>query len=224
MQVLDNIEVILDPERVLELLHIHNKSNAIEQAVHELIETVLPIAKPKVAYKVSYINSKAEDSVVIDGITFTSRLLTDKLDAIERVFPYIATCGRELDEIDIPAGDFVKPLYLDFIKTMVLSSTLTFFSNHIKKNYALEQIAHMNPGSLKTWPISEQKPLFTLLENTEELIGVTLSEGFTMIPVNSSSGIYFATETSFESCQLCPHETCIGRRAPYSRELAAKYQ
>jgi len=223
MQVLDDIEVKLEPEKVLNLLHTRNKSKVIEQAVYELVDVVRPAAKPKAVYKVSYVDSRDEDSVVINGVTFTSRVLKDNLDTVERVFPYIATCGRELNEIDIPPGDFIKRFCLDAIKTVVLGSALTFFSSHIKERYALEKISHMNLGSLKTWPISQQKPLFSLFGNTEELIGVTLSEDCVMIPVKSSSGIYFTTEVSFESCQLCPRERCIGRRAPYERALAEKY-
>jgi hypothetical protein len=43
-----------------------------------------------------------------------------------------------------------------------------------------------------------------------------------MDPVQSISGIIFPTETSFESCQLCPRENCPGRRAAYDKNLYEK--
>jgi hypothetical protein len=82
----------------------------------------------------------------------------------------------------------------------------------------------MNPGSLESWPITQQKELFSILGNVEDLIGVKLTERYTMIPVKSVSGICFPTEIKFESCQLCPREKCIGRRAAFNPELARKYR
>jgi len=41
--------------------------------------------------------------------------------------------------------------------------------------------------------------------------------------MKSVSGIYFPTETRFYNCQLCPRDTCMGRKAAYSSELAAAY-
>jgi hypothetical protein len=81
----------------------------------------------------------------------------------------------------------------------------------------------MNPGSLENWPISEQKPLFSLFGDVEKLIGVRLSDSFLMFPIKSVSGIYFPTESSFASCQLCPREKCPNRRAKYDPELKEKY-
>jgi len=82
----------------------------------------------------------------------------------------------------------------------------------------------MNPGSLESWPITQQKELFSLFGNVEELIGVKLTDSCVMFPLKSVSGIYFPTEINFESCQLCPREKCIGRRTPYDPELAKKYR
>ena len=51
-----------------------------------------------------------------------------------------------------------------------------------------------------------------------------LTDTFLMVPIKSVSGIFFPTEVSFESCQLCPRENCIGRRAPYDPALVKKYR
>ncbi len=77
----------------------------------------------------------------------------------------------------------------------------------------------MNPGSLPDWPLPQQLPLFQLLGDVEGLIGVHLKESFLMVPTKTVSGIFFPTETRFESCQLCPREDCPGRRAPYDAAL-----
>ena len=223
MEVLDSIPVRLDLEKVLKQLHLRQISQYVEDTVQELIEIVRPIAKPKAIYEVSYIYDKNEYSLYIGGVKFTSRVLRVNLDKVERAFPYVATCGRELDKISVPSDDLMKNYYLDIIKGMVLRSARSHLEDYLTKNYALGQISRMSPGSLEDWPITQQKELFSIFGNVEDLIGVRLTENFLMSPLKSVSGIYFPTEIKFESCQLCPREGCSGRRAPYDPDLVKKY-
>lgn len=224
MEVLDSIPVTLDLEPVLTQLHLRKPSKYVERSVQELIEIARPIAKPKAIYEVSYVANRNEDSLYIDGVRFTSRVLRVNLDKVERVFPYVATCGRELDEIAIPSDDLMKHYYLDTIKGMVLGSAISYLKDYLTRNYALGQISKMSPGSLQDWPITQQKELLSIFGNVEDLIGVKLTESFLMLPVKSVSGIYFPTQIKFESCQLCPREACSGRRAPYDPDLVKKYK
>ena len=224
MEILDNIPVELEAERILRYMRFRNKIEQVEEMVQELIEVVQPIARPKAIYKVAYVDEKNGDRITIDGVGFTSRLLSINLETVERVFPYVVTSGKELDEIKIPSGDVMKSFCLDSIKTSVLRSTANYLNGYLKKRFALGKMSSMNPGSLESWPITQQKELFSLFDDAEGLIGVRLTDGFVMYPLKSVSGIYFPTEISFESCQLCTREKCIGRRAPYSAVLAKKYQ
>jgi len=223
MEILSEIPVSLDTGKVLERMNIRKKREDMGKGVQELIELVLPIARPKAIYQVSYVDNKTEDSVEIDGVRFTSRVLRDNLDKVGRVFPFVATCGRELDEIDIPADEFMKCYYLDQIKEMVLELAMSYLEGHLIRKYGLGQISEMEPGSLESWPITQQNELFSILDNVEDAIGVRLTDKCLMIPVKSVSGVYFPTEIKFESCQLCPRERCIGRKAPYNSDLASKY-
>ena len=221
MEVLDNIPLKLDTADVMRLLR-HSK--AMEPCVEELLETVRPIARPKAVYEVSYVDEKGEDSVRIDGVTFTSRVLRINLDSTHRVFPYVVTCGREMDEVNVPSGDLMKSFCLDAIKQTVLASARIYFVDYITRKFALGQTSRMAPGSLEDWPITQQKELFSIFGDVENLIGVRLTRDFLMVPVKSVSGICFPTEVKFESCQLCPREKCSGRRAPYDPELVKRYE
>ena len=223
MEILSDIPVSLDTGKVLERMNIRKKSEDMEKGIQELIEVVLPIARPKVIYQVSYVDNKAEDSVEVDGVRFTSRVLRDNLGEVGRVFPFVATCGRELDEIDIPADKFMKCYYLDQIKEVVLELAMSYLEEHLTRKYELGQISSMQPGSLESWPITQQKELFSIFGNVEDAIGVRLTDKCLMIPVKSVSGVYFPTEIKFESCQLCLRERCIGRKSPYNPDLARKY-
>ena len=205
-------------------MHLQRGGKYIEKSVQELIEIVRPVAKPKAIYEVSYVDNKNGDSLYIDGVKFTSSVLRVNLDKVERVFPYVATCGRELDEIAVPSDDFMKCYYLDTIKGMVLGLAVSYLKDYLTRNYALGQISKMNPGSLEAWPITQQKELFSIFGNVEDLIGVKLTGSFLMLPVKSVSGIYFPTQINFENCQLCPRKVCSGRRAPYDPDLVKKYR
>ena len=187
-------------------------------------------AHPKAAYKVAFIDSNKEDRVVIDGITFTSRVLSTNLESLHRVYPFIATCGLELDAWAHSFTEMVYRFWADAIAESALREAMRFIETHLTELYMpapLDQpevektpkLVDMNPGSLEEWPIDQQKPLFGLLGSAAESIGVQLGETFLMHPVKSVSGIYFINQEGYVNCQLCPREVCKGRRAPYDPEL-----
>ena len=223
MEVLDNIPVDLDQQTVLQQLRLRKRSVSIEKIVQELLELVRPIARPKAVYQVAYVDSKSENSVRIGGVEFTSRVLRINLDKVERAFPYVATCGTELDQIAVPSSDLLRYYCLDAIKVMILRTARSYLKDYLARTYALGQISAMSPGRLEDWPITQQELLFSILGDVENLIGVRLTDTFLMLPLKSLSGIYFPTEVTFESCQLCPRAVCSGRRAPYDPALVEKY-
>jgi hypothetical protein len=179
------------------------ENNPYKTRILELALKAQEIAKPKGLIKTSFIESKANDCVIIDGIEFKSRVLRVNLEEVHRVFPFVVTCGHELDLWSREITDIFESYVADVIKEMILYSAS----------------ANMNPGSLPDWPINEQRSLFQLLGRVKELIGVELTESFLLIPVKSISGIRFPKEGTYENCQLCPREKCPGRKAPYDSDL-----
>ena len=229
MEVLNNIPIELDLEAVVKRMRLRNRNDSILENIREMLDTARPIASPKAVYDVAYVENKNGDSLEIGGVKFTSRVLRVNLDKVERVFPYVITCGRELDEIEIPATDFIRGYYLDQIKETALVLARRYVEDYLKKKYALGQLSRMAPGAGAEidWPITQQMELFSLFggrDKVTELIGVRLTDTFLMVPIKSVSGIFFPTEIRFESCQLCPRENCVGRRAPYDPEMVKKYR
>jgi len=229
MEVLNSVPINLDLEAVFKRMRVRNKSESIVKNVQEMLEVARPIAKPKAVYEVSYVDNKNGDSLDIGDVRFTSRVLRVNLDKVGRVFPYVVTCGRELDEIAIPSDDFIKGYYLDQIKETAVVLARQYLEDYLKRNYALGQMSRMAPGAGAgdDWPITQQKELFSIFggrDKVAELIGVRLTDTFLMVPIKSVSGIFFPTEIKFESCQLCPREKCIGRRAAYDPEVVKKYR
>lgn len=229
MEVLNSIPVELDLEAVLKRMRLRNRSDNIVESIRELLDTAVPVASPKAVYEVSYVENKNGDSLEIGGVRFSSRVLRVNLDQVERVFPYVITCGRELDGIEVPSTDFIKGYYLDQIKETALVLARRYVEDYLKKQYALGQLSRMAPGAGAEidWPLTQQKELFSIFggrNKVEELIGVRLTDTCLMVPIKSVSGIFFPAEIRFESCQICPREGCIGRRAPYDPEMAKKYR
>jgi len=221
MPILENIHIQLDFDAIRRRLHLKRDNDL--KAVQDLVHVAQPIVEPKVLYKTCYIEEKLAESVIIDGLHLSSTVLRKNLDKIERVFPFVITIGNKFSEKLDTCKDLLEKFYLDTIGNVALNQARLVLKDHLKQKYALEKTAFMAPGSLPNWPIEQQKPLFKLLGDVQTSIGVTLTESLLMLPAKSVSGIYFPTETSFFSCQLCPRERCDSRKAKYNEKLAAEY-
>jgi hypothetical protein len=198
-------------------------------SIRELVEIACHVARPKAVYETSYVENRDGDSLDIGGVTFSSRVLRVNLDGVERVFPFIATCGREIDEVSFPSSESARSYYMDQIRGTILSLAMKYLREYVGRNYAVGQLSTMFPGSgsLDVWPIKQQEQLFSVCggrDRIEGLIGVTLTERLMMVPVKSLSGIFFPTEIRFQACQLCPREECISRQAAYDPDLVRKYK
>jgi len=191
------------------------------KAFEDLVREVREIAKPKALYKVSFIDEKGEDTITLDGVTFTSIALRKNLDSIERVFPYVASCGTEIDDIEMGQGDLRKKLWISFLKGHLLQTSMQFLGEHLAERYKVLNLSSMNPGSgdASVWPFEQQRELFSMCGDVEELIGVRLTKSLVLVPDMSLAGILFPTETDFQSCQLCHRENCRSRRTPFDRAL-----
>jgi hypothetical protein len=221
MPVLNDIKIKLDFGAVRRRLHLKRDEDL--KAIRNLADSVQPLIEPRVLFKICYIEEKLAEAVIVDGLRFSSQVLRKNLDQIERVFPFVITIGNRFGENLESCNDLLEKFYLDTIGNVALNQVRKALNDHIKEKYALTKTAFMAPGSLPNWPIEQQKPLFELLGDVEESIGVKLTESLLMLPAKSVSGIYFPTETSFFSCQLCPREKCESRKAKYNEKLAEEY-
>ena len=221
MEVLDQIPFALDVDALLKSLRIPAEGDRARE-VRRLARAAQKIARPKAVYDVCFIEKKGDDRVEFGGATFTSRVLRVNLDGAGRVFPFVATCGRELAGYAASLDDMVLSYAFDALMIRALGAAIQHVREHLKERHALGKTSTMNPGSLEDWPLSEQAQLFSVFGDVRKLIGVELTDSFLMVPIKSVSGIIFPTEVRFESCQLCPREVCPGRRAEYDPKLWEK--
>ena len=223
IELLDKIPFTLDAERILKTLRLRKPNEHIERTVRELVERAQAVARPKAIYRVARVDCVEPDFVEIEGIRFTSRALSKNLESQNRVFPCIATCGRELETLPIPADDVLQSFCFETIKTWALLAANQYLPVHLKQRFAVEKLSAMNPGEFQDWPITQQRQLFKLFPEAEAMIGVRLNESNVMIPMKSRSGIFFASEVGFVSCQLCTLKKCPGRQAKFSPEKVKEY-
>jgi hypothetical protein len=196
-------------------------SGEMEGEVQSFLDRTLPLVRPKALLREAFVEGRDGDTVQIDTVEFTSHALSANLEKIERVFPYIATCGHELDVHGSSADDFLESYWLDVLKTMALITAREFIRNRLKTVYRLEKFSSINPGSANSdmWPIEQQTRLFALFGDVKTLIGVTLKPSFLMLPNKTVSGIFFPSEVDYVNCQLCTREGCPNRKAPYTGHI-----
>jgi Vitamin B12 dependent methionine synthase, activation domain len=220
MAELHDIPFVLDAELLMRQLRIQPGTDSAT-AFAELLARVTEVGRPKATYEVCYIEEKADESVVLNGVRLTSRALRRNLDPVERVFPYVATCGTEADAIAVPHGDAVQAFWLWTMKEALLDAATAYLYDHLAARYRMTHWATMDPGSgdADLWPIEQQKELFSVLGDVETRIGVRLTDSMLMIPTMSVSGIVFPTETEFASCQVCHREDCPRRAAPFDETV-----
>lgn len=220
---LEKIPFTLDREELWNRCPV-NPASERGQAMERLIEGAEEVAKPKSVYTVAYVTDRGESSVEIGDVKFESQVLRDQLDDVERVFPYISTCGRGLEEL-VPKDDLVLQSVSDDIKEQALGAARDYLSQAIQESYQTGNISSMSPGSggEGVWSIGEQEKLFSLFQGEEESIGVKLTDSLTMVPNKTTSGIIYETEVDFKSCQLCQRDNCPSRQAKYDPDLAAEY-
>jgi hypothetical protein len=216
--VLDGIAYEPNLDQLREELHVRPGTPPNDE-LERLAAEARSIARPRVLYKLAFVDSEDAAAVVVDGVTFTSRILRVNLDGQHRVFPYAATCGLELDAWVRSREGGLREYLADMIAEQALEAATCVLDDHIQRRFRPGTLSLMHPGSLPDWPIAEQRPLFELLGDTKKTIGVELNDSLMMIPTKSVSGIRFASERSFSSCQLCPRPDCRGRRVPYDPEL-----
>ena len=221
MTILDAIPFEIDEIALCRELHVP-EGGSDEARLIDLAREVLTLARPRALYETRFVESLDQGRVTVEGVTFVSKVLEDQLAEVGKVFlPFVATCGHELDALEPPADDVLIRFWLDHLREKALSAAVGHLMHRIAKENAFEKLASMSPGSgaAGIWELTEQRPLFDLLGDTESLVGVRLTGSCLMVPAKSVSGLAYPSEKGFASCQACNRENCPKRRAAFDPAL-----
>jgi len=213
--ILNNIPFNVEVQAFMDLLRIPVGLRKAEQ-FSVLFSDACRIASPKAAYIVSEARLQEKDTVEIGGVHFKGRLLCDNLDKAEKVFPFVATCGAELEAWSLDIRNVMYAFWAEGIMFMALCCAVHSLEASLRAATGKGALSSINPGSLPEWPLPEQENIFSLLDETAAAVGVRLMENMSMRPLKSISGIYFVSEKNFCNCELCPKGSCIMRRANHA--------
>lgn len=218
MPTLVEIPFDLDQAALRDKAHVAAESDVVAE-FNALVEHVRTVARPKALYRECFVEARGSDTITIGGVKFESHVLRRNLEGVERVFPYVATCGREADGVLSDSGDFVKSFWLDGIKMALLSAAREHLTEHLARHYALGKTATMNPGSGDStmWPIEQQRQLFALLGDVKGETGVELTESFLMIPNKNVSGMLFRPRRTSEAASSATAPTARPAPPPSTR-------
>jgi len=189
------------------------------EAFKLLLNQAVAIAQPKAAYLLGSIQRRSDEKVQINGIWFSSRILRVNLKPVNRIFAYVCTAGQEIAAWAGELQDMLEKFWADEIQRDLLQFAERALLEDIQMQYDPGPLSSMSPGSLDDFPLDQQAPLFELLGDTQASVGVELHDNMLMTPAKTVSGILFASQERFESCQLCPREDCPSRRAAYEPDL-----
>ncbi|MBU2646997.1 hypothetical protein KKI24_19975 [bacterium] len=199
-------------------LRLANRNRHIRE-FRELADEARALAWPKALYLEQEPTIIADKIVRIAGETFESQVLQINLAQSDKVFPALATCGRELDEWRASKTNILHQFWAKSITDSALEAAVTDFKRKIKKEHKIKFVSIMTPGSLMDWPLPQQEPLFRLFGDGAQRIGVTLNESFLMSPESTISCLAFSSETHFYTCQLCSNFDCRRRQADFDKSL-----
>ena len=216
--VLDELAFKPDCDQMIKKMHLR-EGRPETNRFREMVVGAQKLAKPKAFYKISKIQSRGPTRIVIDSQGLESRVLRVNTDKLNRVFPFVVTCGTELSEWADGFSDMLEKLLADEIKMAALRSAIAQLEMDVEARFNTGELSQMNPGSLEDWPIYEQKKPFDLLGHGAASVGVELNSSMVMYPDKSESGIFFEKEKKFTNCQLCPVEKCPSRKAPFDHGL-----
>jgi len=219
---LDETSLQVSDARVISQLH-DELSSLIN--LEEQLARIREVAKLQGVYRNLSVDHFEAQSIEVEGIKFTSRILKDKLETPQQLFPYVITLGSSFDHFSAEQNIWER-YFLDTIANQIVSLAQESLIEYINQHHCIDHASRISPGSLKDWPLEEQKLLFDLLgrEELQEHLGVLLTDNYLMKPTKSVSGIIFPTEEDFISCSLCPKENCPNRRANFDEQRAEKYE
>jgi hypothetical protein len=222
LTVLDNIPMKIKRSDLLKKLHLQENDPQAGEA-YSLLEQALSLGRPRACFRLVEVERTGEDFAVLAGEKLSSRIVRVNLEQREvpAVAVFVATCGRELERWAEQVEDFLQRFFADEICELALRYAGDVMGNQIAGALGADsqKISNMNPGSLDDWPLAQQGPLFRIVGDVKKNIGVELTGSFLMRPRKSISGIKFVSTREFISCELCPRETCQGRRAMFDKHL-----
>ncbi len=214
----EGVPVAFDMEVLARKLRIRPGQTAALNKLGKLAEEARRLAKPQAAAVLCGVRVLSDAELEVGGVTLASPLLRKNMGELGRVFPFLATEGRELAEWSASLDSALDQVFSCELREAAVKQYERLLEHKLLEVYGIKQLSAMNPGSLDVWPVTQQEQLFRILNPIPEQFGVELLPSFMMKPEYSLSGIFFQTDTKYYNCRLCPRLDCPNRKAAYKPE------
>ena len=198
--VYDDFQLNLDHDALTEKMRL--KPGSKRAADFELmLQDAEKIARPKAAIMACSPVLVETNQIRLGNTLFVSELLWEKIRNIRVVYPYLVTCGVELDQwarsFD-DAGNFTARFMADEIMLKIMLNAQKQLVARVTAIAGQGKLARVNPGFQSTWPITEQKTFFELMGDLPDRLEVQLTPSFLMNPAKSTTGIMYPSDEDFD--------------------------
>ena len=210
-----NLDIKLDMRAVMAKLRVPED---MDEEFAEIFAECERVADPGYMYAEVPVR-QTEETTIVGHAEFDSRVMLKNFKGLDKAWPYVLTCGKNLYELAKRKADSLERYWVDSIAELYLSAVYPIMHADVAALAGVERLYAMNPGSLDDFPLACQRPLFDMLGDVKAGVGAWLTDSFLILPYKSGSGIYFVSDTRYENCSLCPRADCPNRRAPYDGML-----
>lgn len=194
-----NVEVDFAFAEMAKRLHLEAGS-AEEAEFAELFALAERTAKPKALFAQSSIESVSSDGARIGGQSFKGRMLAERLAPGQKAFPYIISCGRELDALPVDKSDPLVEFWLESLKEAALDCAFKALEEKLLPLSGMPFLNWMEPTDSEAWEIHGLAGIFKLFPGVD---AVTLNEYMYMEPNKSRAGIFHGSTVKRSNCELC---------------------
>ena len=143
--VLEHIPFQADLEELAKTVRLKPGSPMLDDLL-QMASEAQALARPRVIYRVALVKAGGDRAVSIDGAEFTSRVLRVNLEKAHRVFPFVATCGRELKVWADTHADILQRFWADAIMEQALFSAIQELDRRLEERYQPGPLSSMNTG------------------------------------------------------------------------------
>jgi len=210
--VVSDLKVDGDTDQVVASLTAKTPAS-ISRRVEELCREAQGQIRIRAVYRACDVQHAEGERVIVGGVSFRSCMLAEQLTDARHAFPFVLTCGSDVDSLSAKAADPFESYCIEAIAHVQLRDACQALLHRIQTTHDTLALASMYPGAGRPdlWPIEQQGPLFALLGDVEAAIGVRLTDNYMMIPMKTISGIAHPSASGFVSCQHCNREDCESR-------------
>lgn len=212
------IDFTLDETILKKRLHCEMDDEPFIHAL-QLLEVIRPLIAPSFAIREIPVDKVKENGVYVGENFLRSKIVAQKIQGQASVFAYVATSGRSLGDYIANVEDNWEQYLLDQIAYLAYLRAMEALSLTVENELGIENHIRLCPGSVIDWSVSDVRIIFALLDGLHQKLRVDVLKSGMIIPLKSTSGIFYATDRAFSSCSICPRTHCENRQANFDEEL-----